>query len=130
MAECKFNTLISSIQYPDPLSFVTASRGIFIWLLVKLKKCHVSINPSKPSLSNTFVTVARAFIGLSTRHLDTSDCRFTWLHQCSHCGRELEFTTAYPLLEVVKRTFMLEDARPAPLVEKGGMSFKWYLRQG
>ena len=62
----------------------------------------------------------------------TSDCRFTWLHQCSHCGRELEFTTPYPLLEVgkLKRTFMLEDARPAPLVEKGRMSFKWYSLQG
>jgi hypothetical protein len=61
----------------------------------------------------------------------TSDCRFTWLHQCSYCGRELEFTTAYPLLEVgkLKRTFMLEDARPAPLVEKGRMSFKWYSSQ-
>ncbi len=27
MAECNFNTLISSIEYPGPLSFVTASRG-------------------------------------------------------------------------------------------------------
>ena len=60
-----------------------------------------------------------------------TDSRYTWLHQCSYCGRELEFTTAYPLLEVgkVKRTFMLEDARPAPVVEKGGMSFKWYSSQ-
>ena len=62
----------------------------------------------------------------------TSDCRYTWLHQCSHCGRKLEFTTAYPLIEAgqAKRTFMLEDAKPAPLVEKGGMSFKWYSSQG
>ncbi len=64
----------------------------------------------------------------------TSDCRFTWLHQCSHCGRELEFTTPYPLLEVVpgkvKRTFMLEEAKPTPVVEKYGQGFKWYSSQG
>jgi len=35
------------------------------------------------------------------------------------------------LLEVgkLKRMFMLEEARPAPLVEKGRMSFKWYSSQ-
>ena len=63
----------------------------------------------------------------------TTDCRYTWLHQCSHCGRELEFTTPYPLLEVVpgkvKRTFMLEEARPAPVVEKNKQMFKWYSLQ-
>ncbi len=64
----------------------------------------------------------------------TSDCRYTWLHQCSHCGRELEFTTAYPLLEVepgkVKRTFMLEEAKPSPTVDKSRQGFKWYPTQG
>ncbi len=64
----------------------------------------------------------------------TTDCRFTWLHQCSHCGRELEFTVPYPLLEVVpgkvKRTFMLEEAKPTPLVEKNRETFKWYSSQG
>jgi len=71
---------------------------------------------------------------LKFKHPYTSDCRYTWLHQCSHCGRELEFTTPYPLLEVVagkvKRTFMLEEARPAPVVEKNKQSFKWYSSQG
>ena len=51
----------------------------------------------------------------------TSDCRY--------CGRELEFTTPYPLIEVVKRTFMLEDAKPAPVVEKYRQTFKWYSSQ-
>ena len=61
----------------------------------------------------------------------TSDCRYTWLHQCSHCGRKLEFTIPYPLLEVgeVKRTFMLVDAKPAPVVEKYRPTFKWYSSQ-
>jgi len=62
----------------------------------------------------------------------TTDCRFTWLHQCSHCGRELEFTMPYPLLEVgrMKCTFMLAEAKPTPLVEKHGQPFKWYSPQG
>ena len=63
----------------------------------------------------------------------TSDCRYTWLHQCSHCGRELEFTTPYPLLEVspgnVKRTFMLEEARPAPVIQRSEVTFKWLSLQ-
>ena len=64
----------------------------------------------------------------------TSDSRFTWLHKCSHCGRELEFTTPYPLLEIlpgkVKRTFILEEAKPTPMVEKYGQDFRWYSLQG
>jgi hypothetical protein len=64
----------------------------------------------------------------------TSDCRYTWLHECSHCGRELEFTTPYPLLEVVpgnvRRRFMLEEARPTPMVEKYKEAFKWYSSEG
>jgi hypothetical protein len=62
----------------------------------------------------------------------TSGCRYTWLHQCSHCGRELELTTAYRLLEVgkLKRTFMLAEAKPTPLVEKYRQAFKWYSLQG
>jgi hypothetical protein len=61
----------------------------------------------------------------------TTDCRYTWLHQCSHCGRELEFTSPYPLLEVgkLKRTFMLEESRPVPLVENSGHAFNWYSSQ-
>ena len=61
----------------------------------------------------------------------TSDCRYTWLHQCSYCGRELEFTTPYPLLEVgkMKRTFMLENARPAPVIQKSEVTFKWLSLQ-
>ncbi len=63
----------------------------------------------------------------------TSDCRYTWLHQCNHCGRELEFTTPYPLLEVgpskVRRTFMLEEAKPTPVIEKNGLIFKWLTLQ-
>ena len=59
----------------------------------------------------------------------TSDCRYTWLHQCNHCGRKLEFTTPYPLLEVesnkVKQTFMLDEARPSPPIEKSDIGFKW-----
>ena len=59
----------------------------------------------------------------------TSDCRYTWLHQCSHCGREVEFTTPYPLLQVnpgkVKRTFMLEDAKPMPTIQRSEITFKW-----
>ena len=78
MAECKFNTLIPGIEHPA-LWGASASQGVFIWGFVKLKKCHVSINPSRPSLSNTLATVARAFIDLSTRHLtlqiaDTPGC--------------------------------------------------------
>ena len=63
----------------------------------------------------------------------TTDCRYTWLHQCSHCGRELEFTSPYPLLEVepgkVKRTFMLEDAKPVPMTGKNEKPFKWLTFQ-
>jgi len=44
-------------------------QGIFNCPLVKLRACHVSINPSRPSLSNTPVTVARAFIDLNTNSL-------------------------------------------------------------
>ena len=59
----------------------------------------------------------------------TSDCRYTWLHQCNHCGRRLEFTIPYPLLEVepnkVKRTFILEEAKPSPQLGKSDTGFKW-----
>jgi hypothetical protein len=81
MAECKFDTLSSGIEYPDPLSIVTASRGIFIGSLVKLGECHVLINPSRPSLSNTSVTVAKAnkWINPNGHKIDEAGMNFKYI---------------------------------------------------
>ena len=53
----------------------------------------------------------------------TSDCHYTWLHACTKCKKDLEFTVPYPMIEItsnnVKRKFMLEEAKPTPRIEKG-----------
>jgi hypothetical protein len=52
----------------------------------------------------------------------TSDCRHTWLHTCTGCQKNTEFTVPYPLIEVnsgVKtRIFMMVDSKPVPVVAK------------
>jgi hypothetical protein len=54
----------------------------------------------------------------------TSDCRHTWLHACTACAKEVEFTVPYPLVEIQsgqrKREFMMVDAKPVATVERGG----------
>jgi len=54
---------------PLPPVETSASQGVFIWWFVKLIECHVFINPSRPSLSNMLVTVARECIDLNAIRL-------------------------------------------------------------
>jgi hypothetical protein len=54
----------------------------------------------------------------------TTDCRYTWLHACSKCRKELEFSTPYPMIETtsnnVKRKFILNDAKPPATTGRAG----------